>query len=238
MLNYNTFSIVARFPACGMYGIAIGTKGLAVGSRCSFARAGVGVIASQAWSNPLLGFDGLDLLNQGLNAEETLKKLVLTDAEPEKRQLAIVDAQGNSAAHTGSNTDPWSGHRTGPDYAVSGNMLHDEETITAMAEAFEASASQPVPDRLLGVLEAGYTVGGDKRGCRSAALYVVRSDPYPYLDLRVDEHPNPVGELKRILTVAKKDLLPFVEAMPTRDNPKGDFEGDLRDKVLRRADAL
>lgn len=236
MINYNTFSIVARFPIYGMFGVAISTGVPAVGARCSFARANIGAIASQAWSSPLLGIDGLDLLDQGLSADDTMKKLLEMDAEPEKRQLSIVDAEGNSVAHTGCATDPWCGHRTGPDYAVAGNMLVGEETITVMAEAFEASASQSAPNRLLAALDAGQVAGGDKRGRRSAALYIVRDDPFPYLDLRVDEHPDPVVELGRILQVAEKELLPFVEAMPTRENPKGNFEEGLKSKLRRKVD--
>lgn len=234
MINFNTFSIVAHFPAYGMFGVAVATKLPAVGARCSFARASGGAIASQAWSNPLLGIDGLDLLAQGLTAEDALKKLLDVDVESEKRQLTIVDAEGNSAAHTGSDTDPWSGHRTGSNYAVAGNMLDGKGTITAMAETFETSIYRSAPDHLLRALEAGQAAGGDKRGCRSAALYIVRSDPYPYLDLRVDEHPNPVGELRRIFEVAKEELLPYVDAMPTRENPKGSFEDALRNNVRQR----
>lgn len=236
MMNYNTFSIVARFPIQDMFGVAICTRVPAVGARCSFARANIGAIASQAWSSPLLGIDGLDLLAQGLSAEDAMKRLLEMDAEPEKRQLTIVDAEGNSVAHTGCATDSWCGHRTGSDYAVAGNMLGGEETVTVMAEAFEASVSQSAPNRLLAALDAGLVAGGDKRGGRSAALYMVRNDPFPYLDLRVDEHPNPVVELGRILQVAEKELLPYVEAMPTRENPKGNFEEGLKSKVRRKTD--
>ncbi len=234
MLNLNTFSVVAYDPTSGMLGVAVSTKVPAVGAVCPFARAGVGAISTQAWTNPLLGVDGLDLLEQGYGAEETLRKLLDEDPDPETRQIIAVDREGRSAAHTGSDTDSWKGHRTGNGYAVAGNMLVGEETITAMAEAFEASEDEPLSERLLRALESGQAAGGDKRGRQSAALYVVKSEPYPYLDLRVDEHPDPVAELRRVHEVAKRELLPFIEAMPTRENPKGNFGKELKEKMLEK----
>jgi uncharacterized Ntn-hydrolase superfamily protein len=234
LLNLNTFSIVAYDATSGMLGVAISTRVPAVGAVCPFARAGVGAISTQAWTNPLLGVDGLDLLEQGNSAEVTLQKLLDADPDPEMRQVIAVDKEGRSAAHTGSEADPWKGHRTGDGYAVAGNMLVGEETITAMAEAFEASADEPLSERLLRALESGQAAGGDKRGRQSAALFVVKSESYPYLDLRVDEHPDPVAELRRVYEVAKRELLPFVEAMPTRDNPKGNFGEELKGRMLQK----
>jgi uncharacterized Ntn-hydrolase superfamily protein len=232
LLNLNTFSIVAYDATSSMLGVAVSTRVPAVGAVCSFARAGAGAISTQAWTNPLLGVDGLDLMEQGYSAGEALRKLLDADPDPEMRQIVAVDGEGRPAAHTGANTDPWQGHRTGAGYAVAGNMLVGEETITAMAEAFEASAEEPLSERLLRALEAGQAAGGDKRGRQSAALYVVKSEPYPYLDLRVDEHPDPVAELRRVYEVAKRELLPFIEAMPTRENPKGNFGEELKSKML------
>ncbi len=233
LLNLNTFSIVAYDDTSGMLGVAVSTRVPAVGAVCPFARAGVGAKSTQAWTNPLLGVDGLDLLEQGYTAEEALHKLLDADPDPESRQIIAVDEKGRSAAHTGSETDPWKGHRTGEGYAVAGNMLVGEETITAMVEAFGASAEEPLYERLLRALESGQAAGGDKRGRQSAAMYVVKSEPYPCLDLRVDEHPDPVAELRRVYEVAKRELLPFIEAMPTRDNPKGNFGEELKGKMLQ-----
>lgn len=233
LLNLNTFSIVAYDDTSGMLGVAVSTRVPAVGAVCPFARAGVGAISTQAWTNPLLGVDGLDLLEQGYSAEEALHKLLDADPDPETRQIIAVDEKGRSAAHTGSETDPWKGHRTGEGYAVAGNMLVGEETITAMVEAFGAGVEEPLYERLLRALESGQAAGGDKRGRQSAALYVVKSEPYPCLDLRVDEHSDPVAELRRVYEVAKRELLPFIEAMPTRDNPKGNFGEELKGKMLQ-----
>ncbi len=218
MLNLNTFSIVAYDSASGMLGVATSTKVPAVGALVPYTRAGVGAIASQARTNPLLGCDGLDLLEGGYGAEEALRELLGADSDAQKRQVSIVDPWGNTAVHTGSQTDPWCGHLTGEGYAVAGNLLTGEEVVVAMAGAFEASAGEALVERLVRAFEAGQAAGGDKRGRQSAAVRVMEKRPYPYLDLRVDEHADPIAELRRILEVSKVELLPFVEALPTRAN--------------------
>lgn len=195
-----TFSIVARCPQTGDLGVAVSTAIPAVGAINPFARARVGAIATQAWSNPYLGIDGLGLLAQGLSAAEVLEHLLKVDADKERRQLSIVDACGGVAAFTGDEAQPWRGHRTGEGYVTAGNLLISGETIQAMAEAFEA-ARGPLGERLLLALEAGQAIGGDRRGKVSAALLVVRDEEYPYVDLRVDEHAEPVAELRRIFDI-------------------------------------
>ncbi len=227
-LTLNTFSIVARDHASGMFGVAASTRLPAVGVLVPYARAGVGAIATQARTNPLLGYDGLDLLQRGHDAEETLKVLLGSDPEPEKRQVGIVDSQGRSAAHTGAEADPWRGHVTGDGYAVMGNLVAGEEVVLTMAASLEASKEEPLPERLIRALEAGQAAGGDKRGKQSAAVTTVKDQPYPYVDLRVDEHPEPVAELRRIYEVFKVQMLPFVEALPTRKNPERDFGEEIR----------
>jgi uncharacterized Ntn-hydrolase superfamily protein len=231
-LNLNTFSIVAYDPASRMFGVGASTKVPAVGSLVPYVRAGVGAIATQARVNPLLGCDGLDLLEQGRDAEETLTILLNSDPEAESRQLVIVDSLGNTAAHTGSLTDPWRGHLTEEGYAVTGNLLVGEEVIIAMANAFESSEGEPLAERLVGALEAGQEAGGDKRGRQSAAIRMIESQPYPYLDLRVDEHRDPVAELRRIYEVAKVELLPFIDALPTRDDPKVSLGEEIRGTLI------
>lgn len=218
-----------------MFGISISTKVPAVGALTSFARAGVGAIATQARTNPLLAIDGLEMLEDGYGAEETLRRLLDSDYEPERRQLAIVDRLGGVSAHTGAETDPWRGHRIGPDYAVAGNLLAGEAVIDAMSAAFESSADCDFPERLVRALEAGQDAGGDRRGRQSAALYVVKTEPYPYLDLRVDEHADPVAELRRVFEVAKVELLPFIEALPTRRRPEADMGNEVRGTLLPEA---
>jgi uncharacterized Ntn-hydrolase superfamily protein len=203
-----TFSIVARCPQTGDLGIAVSTAIPAVGAINPFARAHVGAIATQAWSNPYLAIDGLRLLAQGLPAVEVLDQLLKLDPEKEKRQLCIMDARGGLAAFTGKEVRPWRGHLVGKGYVVAGNLLVGGATIEAMARAFEA-AQGPVGDRLLTALEAGQAAGGDKRGRVSAALLVVRDEEYPHIDLRVDEHADPVVELRRIFDLYT--ILPYLD---------------------------
>lgn len=218
-----TFSIVAYDTGTGTCGVAMSTRMPAIGGLAVFARAGAGAIATQALINPLLGADGLELLRHH-SAEETLSRVRETDPAMEGRQVAVVDASGGAAAHTGSETHPWSGHRLGNGYAVAGNTLVDGGTVEAMAERFEDSGASPLAERLLTALEAGQEAGGDRRGKQSAALYVHSGQPYPYVDLRVDEHAEPVAELRRVHEVAKRELGPFVDALPTRAHPAGRFE--------------
>jgi uncharacterized Ntn-hydrolase superfamily protein len=231
-LNLNTFSIVAHDPASRMFGVATSTKVPAVGALVPYVRAGVGAVATQARVNPLSGCDGLDLLEEGYDAEETLRILLNSDPEAERRQLCIVDSLGSTAAHTGALTDPWRGHLTAEGYAVTGNLLVGEEVVVAMGEAFEASEGDPLAERLVRALEAGQEAGGDKRGRQSAAIRMIEGQPYPYLDLRVDEHPDPVTELRRIYEVAKVELLPFIDALPTRDNPKKNLGEEIRGTLI------
>jgi uncharacterized Ntn-hydrolase superfamily protein len=232
LLDLNTFSIAAHDPASGMFGVCVSTRVPAVGAICPHARAGVGAVVTQARANPLFGIDGLDLLGKGYAAEKTIRALLDLDAEPERRQLLVVDSVGTPAAHTGSGCDPWRGHLTGEGYAVAGNLLVGPETLAAMAGAYEGSAGAWFTERLVRTLEAGQAAGGDRRGRQSAAIYVVHTEPYPYLDLRVDDHPDPVAELRRIYELVKTDLLPLVERLPTRANPEGELGPEIRGTVL------
>jgi uncharacterized Ntn-hydrolase superfamily protein len=203
-----TFSIAARCPRTGDLGVAVSTAILAVGAINPFARARVGAISAQAWSNPYLGIDGLNLLAQGLSAAAASEQLLQADADREKRQLCIVDAHGGAVAFTGKEVEPWKGHLMGRGYTVAGNFLVSGATIEAMVGAFE-EAGGPLADRLLAALEAGQRAGGDKRGRVSAALLVVRDEEYPHIDLRVDEHVDPVAELRRVYDIYT--ALPYLD---------------------------
>ncbi|SDY20071.1 Uncharacterized conserved protein, Ntn-hydrolase superfamily [Saccharopolyspora shandongensis] len=218
-----TFSIVAYDQAAGLCGVAVSSRMPAIGALSVFAHAESGAIATQALINPLLGVDGLELLRSH-PAEQALHRVLARDPGADARQVAMVDRFGRAAAHTGSETHPWSGHRVGNGYAVAGNILVDGGTVDAMAERFEATAEAPLAERLLAALEAGQGAGGDRRGKQSACLFVHHGHPYPYLDLRVDDHADPVTELRRLYDVAKRELLPFVHALPTRARPAGEFD--------------
>jgi uncharacterized Ntn-hydrolase superfamily protein len=216
-----------------MFGVAVSTAVPGVGALCPFAKAGVGAVATQSWVNPYLGIDALGLLEQGLGAEDALSRLLEADPGRADRQLGIVDRDGGSAVWSGVDCTPWFGHANGRDYTVQGNMLVGEETVARMVEAFESAADDDLPDRLIKTLQAGQEAGGDKRGRQSAALLVVKTEEYPYLDLRVDEHPDPVPELRRVLEVARQQLLPFMDMLPTRENPLGTRDEDVIEMILR-----
>jgi uncharacterized Ntn-hydrolase superfamily protein len=232
MIELNTFSIAARCKRTGMLGVAVSTAVPAVGAICPFVEANVGAIATQSWVNPYLGIDGLALLRQGLSAPEALAKLLAEDSGREVRQIGVVDAQGRTAVHAGTDCVDWAGHIEGDNFTVQGNMLVGAATIDAMAEAAARSEASPLYERLMLVLEAGQAVGGDKRGKQSASLKIFKTEAYAYLDLRVDEHRNPVAELRRVLEVAKHQLLPFIDGMPSRADPIGGLPEEVTAMIM------
>ncbi len=198
-----TYSLCACDVERGEWGVAVQSKFLAVGSVVSWAEAEAGCVATQAWANPRYGPEGLALLREGRSAEEVVQALVGADDGRDDRQLGVVDALGGSATYTGSACFDWAGGRTGPGWAAQGNILVSGETVDALASAFEGS-SGPLAERLVAALAAGEAAGGDRRGRQSAALLVVRRDGgYGGLsdvavDLRVDDHPEPIEELARL----------------------------------------
>jgi uncharacterized Ntn-hydrolase superfamily protein len=200
-----TYSIAACDLEAGRWGVATQSKFLAVGSVVTWAAPQVGAIATQAFANPRYGPEGLELLAEGLSAEETVARLTAADDEREHRQLGIVDGQGRAASFTGAECYDWAGGRTGPCYAAQGNILVSQATVDSLAETFERTAGQPLAERLVDCLAAAQAAGGDRRGQQSAALLVVERDGgYARLsdvvvDLRVDDHPRPVEELRRLL---------------------------------------
>ncbi len=200
---FATFSIVARDPATGELGVAVQSRFLAVGAVVPWARAGVGAIATQAFANTRFGPDGLALLEKGASAEEVLTALVRGDEGRDRRQVGIVDGKGGVATYTGPKCNPWAGGVKGKDYCCQGNILAGEAVVKEMARAFEESRGD-LGVRLLAALEAGQAAGGETRGKQSAAILVVREGGgYAglndrYCDLRVDDHPEPIAELRRI----------------------------------------
>ena len=204
----STFSIVACDREAGEWGVAVESKFLAVGPVVPWAAANVGAIATQAYANTSYGPRGLELLRAGLSAEEVVKKLTEEDEEREHRQLGVVDAQGRAAAFTGKACYEWAGHLVGDGYACQGNILASQRVVEAMAEAFETTKG-PLADRLIEALRAGQAAGGDRRGQQSAALLVVKEKggyggfTDRLVDLRVDDHPQPIEELARLLRLQR-----------------------------------
>jgi len=204
---FGTFSIVAYDPESGDLGVAVASKYLAVGSVVPWARAGVGAIATQSWANASYGFKGLDMLANGVTPENTLRVLIETDEKRNYRQVGIINASGDSISYTGEQAGLWAGHRFSTNYAIQGNILVGEQVILDMESAFLKTNGE-LADRLMVALEAGESAGGDSRGKQSAAILVVRDlgidSSDRYVDFRVDDHTDPIPELKRIYNLLKK----------------------------------
>jgi uncharacterized Ntn-hydrolase superfamily protein len=213
-----TFSIVARCPRTGMLGVATSSKALAAGAMVPYLRASVGAIASQSFVNPYLGIDGIELIEQGLPAERALERVIEDDRGRDVRQVGIVDKDARTAAYTGDKCVPWAGSVNGAGYVCLGNILASEDVVKAMADAFEASQTEDLQERLLRALEAGQEAGGDRRGRQSAGIMVVAQEEYPLVDLRVDDHADPIPELRRVFGVYQKEEVPYTEFMPTRQD--------------------
>jgi len=209
----NTFSIAAFDPKTGDLGVAVESKYFGVGMVVPWVKAGVGAIATQALAKMGYGFDGLLLLEAGREPVAVLKELQSKDPKTQLRQVAMIDAKGRIAVHTGDECIPWAGHQTGENFSVQGNLLAGEEVVVAMASAFEKARSSgegELAEWMLAALEAGQAAGGDKRGQQSAALKVARANGGPggdndrYVDLRVDDHPAPIVELGRLLRLHRE----------------------------------
>ncbi len=203
-----TFSIVARDSVTGELGVAVASKFFTVGNVVPWARADIGAVATQSYANTTFGWRGLDMLESGLSPQQALDSLLSTDDHPARRQVGIVGADGNSATYTGDSCLDWAGGRSGPNYAVQGNILAGEDVVMAMEKVFLESDGN-LADRLFNALVAGESMGGDLRGKQSAALLVVK-DKAGYggytdraIDIRVDDHPEPFKELGRLLVLAQ-----------------------------------
>lgn len=234
-----TFSIIARDPDTGASGIAVSTCNLAVGAVGYQAQAGVGVVATQADPHPILGYRALRLLAEELNGEDVIDLLLKHDQGRTRRQIHLVDGSGHTAGYTGPDCVDWAGHRTYPNFSVAGNMLVSEEPLQTMAEAYQANLDHELVERLVRALEAGQAAGGDKRGRQSAALFVTSTEVYADVDLRVDDHANPVAELRRLYAESKKPYYAaFRKIMPTREHPSGIYEPERIKQILADMNAL
>ena len=206
----HTFSIVARDPKTGEMGVAVQSHWFSVGSSVTWGEAGVGVVATQSFIDPGYGVKGLELMRSGVSAPEALDRLVKADTQREGRQIAFLDAQGRVTAFTGKGAIAAAGHHIGREYSTQANLMANERVWPAMAEAFERTPGELV-DRLIAALEAGQSAGGDIRGRQSAAILIVRAQPTgrPWagadrvFDLRVEDNPEPIAELKRLVRLQR-----------------------------------
>ncbi len=216
-----TYSIVARDPETGHLGIAVASRYFAVGAIVPYVRGGIGAIASQAFPNPTFGTDGLWLMETRMAPENIVTAFLERDNGHNNRQFHMIDAAGRGAAFTGLNCVDWAGHVSADGVSVAGNMLEGPLVVEDTLRAYQAAMDTPFIERLLIAMQAGEDAGGDKRGKQSAALVVYRDQNYPWLNIRSDDHGDPLSELRRLYAVAQERYLPMAEIMPTRENPHG-----------------
>ena len=216
-----TWSIIARDPRTGQIGIAVATKFFAVGARVPHIAPAIGGVATQAMVNPYYGIDGVKLLREGRNPREVVDMLLATDDGREARQLHVMDVAGRIAAHTGKECVDWCGHIQGDGFSIAGNMLAGTAVLDESAKAYVANAGLPFARRLIAAMHAGEAAGGDKRGKQSAALLIHGEEEWSELNLRVDDHADPLRELERLEEVSRERWVHFRAFMPTRKNPAG-----------------
>jgi uncharacterized Ntn-hydrolase superfamily protein len=224
-----TWSIIARDAATGEIGIAVATRFFAVGARVPYVAAGVGGIATQALVNPYYGIDGLKLLRAGRTPCDIVETLIAADAGHQSRQLHVMDAGGRIAAFTGNQCVDWCGHIKGDGFSIAGNMLAGDRVLDDTANAYIAGANLPFAQRLITAMRAGEAAGGDKRGRQSAALLIHGDEEWSALDLRVDDHPDPLAELERLEQVSRERWVHFRKYLPTRSHPAGITDREIID---------
>ncbi|WHZ02366.1 DUF1028 domain-containing protein [Neobacillus sp. YX16] len=232
-----TFSIVGFDPIEKEWGIAVQSKFLGVGAVVPWAKAGAGAVATQSYANTAYGPKALQLMEQGKSAQETLELLLAEDPDREMRQVGLIDASGNPASFTGKACYDWAGGLTGSHFAAQGNILGDEETVQAMARVY-TETNGTLADKLLAALDAGQESGGDSRGKQSASLYIVKEKGGyggfndRYIDLRVDDHPDPIKELIRIYQLQQ---LYFAPSKPERI---AEIKGEVKDDLIHHLTRL
>ncbi|WP_404404634.1 DUF1028 domain-containing protein [Pelagibacterium halotolerans] len=212
-----TYSIVARDPHSGAFGVATATGGPAVGSLVPHARAGAGALATQGYTNPFYAFDGLAALEDGEGAESIVTRLTRDDDGREGRQVIIIDRDGKTAGWSGRDLTPVVGMQLKTGVAVAGNLLANDRVLAAMMDAFDAAKGQHLEDRLLAAMRAGEDTGGDARGTRSAALKTYTDQLYPAIDMRIDSSATPIADLAALLDeVRDQSYADFFAGLPRR----------------------
>ena len=230
-----TWSIIVHERSTGRIAIAVATKFFAVGARVPNIEPQKGAVCTQALINPLYGPHGRHLIREGVGAADIVRILTTPDAGREHRQLHVMGADTKFAAHTGAECVPWCGHWIGDDFSVAGNMLAGPQVVSETVRYFRENASTPLPRRLIGALKAGERVGGDKRGKQSAALVIYGDQEYSELDLRVDDHIEPLLELARLESASRERWTHFRAFLATRENPAGIFDRAAIDAGIERS---
>ncbi len=229
-----TWSILVRDPETGAQGAAVATRFFAVGALCIHVEGRVGALATQALINPMYAVHGMPRLRAGDAPADVAAALLAGDAGREHRQLHILDAQGRSARHTGAECVGWCGSIARENVSVAGNMLAGAEVLERTLAAWLGTAGT-MAERLLAALRAGEAAGGDKRGKQSAALKICTADPYPDLDIRADDHADPIGELERLHRVSQDRYAVFRRFLPGADSPCGVFDRAVIEDAIARA---
>jgi uncharacterized Ntn-hydrolase superfamily protein len=230
-----TWSIIARDYSTGQFGIAVATRFFAVGARVPHLAAGIGAIATQALVNPYYGIDGLRLLREGRSPRAVVEALIAADGGRESRQMHIMDAGGRIASHTGRDCVDWCGHVEGDGFSIAGNILAGARVLDDTAQAYLANRDLPFAQRLIAAMHAGEAAGGDKRGKQSAALLIHGKEEWSDLDLRVDDHIDPLAELERLEAVSRERWVHFRKYLPTRQNPAGITDRETIDAGIEAA---
>lgn len=228
-----TYSIVARNPETGEFGIAVASRFFACGSLVPYVCA-TAAFASQAFVNPLWGVEGLERLAKGEAPDALLSDLIARDQGQASRQAHAISPEGGIVQHTGADCVPWAGHAKAENVSVAGNMLAGPEVIEETLAAWVAKSDLPFAERFLSAMEAGGRAGGDKRGKQAAGLLIHAGQPYPSIDLRVDDHSDPLSELRRLMAVAEERYLVFRTALPTVENFSGMTDRTPLDEAIMR----
>jgi uncharacterized Ntn-hydrolase superfamily protein len=228
-----TWSILVRDPETGALGAAAASRFFAVGAMCIHVEGGVAALSTQALVNPMYAVHAVPRMRGGEPADAVLASLIAPDPGTDQRQFHIIDAAGRIAQHTGPNCVTWAGHVRGQDVSVAGNMLAGPQVVQRTVEAY-LGATGTMAERLIRALEAGEAAGGDKRGKQSAGLQICTRDPYPDLDIRADDHPDPLAELRRLYRVSLERFAVFRRHNPGRDSEWGTLDRAVIDAAIAR----
>jgi uncharacterized Ntn-hydrolase superfamily protein len=227
-----TWSLIARTPD-GTFGVAIASRFFAVGALCIHTQRAVGALCTQALLNPLLGPLGLSAMASGKTTDQVMQELVASDSGRDHRQIHLLSAQGPAVSYTGKSCIDWCGHLSGEHFSIAGNMLAGPQVLEQTAKSFIATEGKPLAQRLIIAMQAGERAGGDKRGKQSAAVCIQADEDYRQLDLRVDDHIDPLTEIDRLYEKSLERFQPFLSCLPGRHNTTGITDRNLIEERIQ-----